>query len=169
MSNNAFIGRVTDVHPHPESDKLDIVTIAGMTNVANRPEPDQPRYKVGDYAVVLTENLILPKWLLKHMHLWDDVKSKGVLAGSKGNRTKARKIAGVLSEVALCKAELDVQTEELESGHRIHRAKIAIPAENDFEGLGLHYAEISKPGEEFAVERYDMNEVMGIEVYQPTA
>lgn len=105
MQGQVIIGRVTDVQPHPDSDKLDIVTIAGKTNVANRPSPDEPRYKIGEYAAVLTEDLILPDWLLHHLDLWDDAKQKGVLAGSKGNRTKARRIAGVLSEVALCKVD----------------------------------------------------------------
>lgn len=103
-----LIGRVTNVQPHPDNDKLrnkmDIVTVSGKTNVANRPSPDQPRYKVGDYAAMLTENLILPDWLLKHLDLWDDEKNKGILAGA-GNRLKPRALGlknKILSEVALC-------------------------------------------------------------------
>jgi hypothetical protein len=72
-------------------------------NVADRPAPETPRYNVGDYAVVLVENLILPKWLLECMDLWNHEKNKGYLAGSQGNRTKARRVAGVLSQVSLCK------------------------------------------------------------------
>jgi hypothetical protein len=105
------------VQPHPKNDelvtKLDIVTISGKINVANRPDPDSPRYQVGDYAIVLTENLILPELLLKHLDLWDKEKGKGYLAGSKGDRTKSRKIQGVLSEVILCKISPD---EELFTG-----------------------------------------------------
>lgn len=103
----AIVAQVTDVKPHPISDNLDVVTIGGKTNVANRPEPNTPRYKVGDYAVMLEDNLILPEWLLKRLDMWNHEKNKGGLAGSKGNRTKGRMIGktetfpGVFSEVAL--------------------------------------------------------------------
>jgi hypothetical protein len=100
------IAQVTSVVPHPDSDKLDIVTIAGKINVANRPAPETPRYKVGDYAIVLEENLILPEKLIKHLHMWDDVKNKGGMAGSKGNRTKGRNVGGIKSEVALCECKV---------------------------------------------------------------
>jgi hypothetical protein len=107
LYGRVFIDQVTSVEPHPQSDTLDIVTIGGQTNVANRPAPDQPRYKTGDYAAVLKENLILPEFLLRDLDLWDEQKQKGRLAGSKGNRTKARNIQGVPSEVALCAATCD--------------------------------------------------------------
>jgi hypothetical protein len=104
------IGTVTEVHPHPNNvnldNKMDIVTILGKTNVATRIGPDQPRYNVGDYAAVIAENLLLPEWLLRHMDLWDEEKSKGFLAGKLGNRTKARVIQGVNSDVALVKMEV---------------------------------------------------------------
>lgn len=110
---SVFVGKVTSVEPHPNSDKLDIVSIIGKTNVANRPAPDQPRYKVGDYAVVLTDNLILPEYLIKHLHMWDYDKNKGGLAGNKGNRTKGRNIGGIPSQVALCAANWDANTQTL--------------------------------------------------------
>ena len=103
----AIVGQVTDVKQHPESETLDNVTINGKINVANRPEPNQPRYKIGDYAVVLEDGLILPEWLLKELDMWNHDKNKGGLAGNKGNRTKGRKIAGVFSEVALYAASID--------------------------------------------------------------
>jgi hypothetical protein len=103
MEPRAIISRVTDVQPHPNSDKLNIVSIGGKINVADQLAPGVPRYQVGDYAIMLVENLILPEWLLKHMGLWNDERGRGLLAGSKGNRTKSRKIVEILSEIALCK------------------------------------------------------------------
>jgi hypothetical protein len=85
---------------------MDIVTINGKTNVADRPVSGEPRYKVGDWAVVLDEGLLLPEWLLRHNDLWDEEKGKGRLAGPKGNRTKARRMANVQSEVALFKVQI---------------------------------------------------------------
>jgi hypothetical protein len=103
MEPRAIISRVTDVQRHPNSDKLNIITIAGKTNIADQPAPGVPRYQIGDYAVVLVDNLLLPEWLLKLMELWNDDRNRGFLAGSKGNRTKSRKIAEIVSDVALCK------------------------------------------------------------------
>jgi hypothetical protein len=117
---SAIIGRVADVQPHAESDTLDVVTIGGHTNVANR-EGSQPRYAVGDFAVMLTENLILPDWLLKHLDLWNEVKGKGYLAGGKGDRTKGRKVAGILSDVALCKIDWSMDESHSLCGHDRHR------------------------------------------------
>lgn len=88
----AIVTKVTDVQPHPRSDTLDVVKLGEVTNVANRARPDTPRYAVGDYAVVLEDNLVLPEWLLKHGDMWNPDKNRGVLAGSKGNRTKSRMI-----------------------------------------------------------------------------
>lgn len=101
----AIIGRVTNVEPHPHSDTLDVISIGGKTNVANREVADTPRYKIGDYAVMLVDDLILPDWLLHHLDLWNTEKAKGYLAGSKGNRTKARNIAGIVSDVAVCRVD----------------------------------------------------------------
>ena len=88
----AIVRQVTDVQPHPKSDSLDVVTIGSVTNVANRPSPDTPRYSIGDYAIILEDNLLLPEWLLKHLDMWNHEKNKGGLAGNKGNRTKGRMI-----------------------------------------------------------------------------
>ncbi len=102
------IGCVTTVSPHPLNEelntKMDIVSIDDNTNVATRVD-GQPRYKVGDYVATIPENMILPEWLLKHLDLWDATKEKGFLAGSKGNRTKARNIKGVVSDVALLRID----------------------------------------------------------------
>jgi hypothetical protein len=109
MKATALVGRVTDVQPHPDNDvlrtRMDIVTISGKTNVATRPEPNEPRYKVGDYAVMLVENTILPDWLIKHLGMWDTAKTKGGLSGKLGNRLRPRSLGvtnKIVSEVALC-------------------------------------------------------------------
>jgi hypothetical protein len=126
----AILGRVTAVTPHPDSNSLDVVTIGGFTNVANRAQADRPRYAVGDYAVILQDNLVLPDWLLRHLDLWDNRKGKGVLAGNRGNRTKGRRIAGVMSDVAL--VAVDWQVDETPYGtivlhqHAMHLPPIAL-------------------------------------------
>lgn len=94
---------IVSVVPHPEAtNPMDIVTTSsGRVNVANRDDPETPRYQYGDTVLVIPENYIIPEWLLKHNHLWNDEKQKGYLKGSKGNRSCTRNMAGVTSEVML--------------------------------------------------------------------
>lgn len=142
----ANIGRVSAVLPHPDSDKLDLVTISGYINVANRPSPDHPRYRVGDLAVLLPENLILPDRLIKHLDMWDNAKDRGGLAGGKGNRTKPRRAGGIMSEVALCKI---VWTD----------GRIVI------EGLDVDHIPTPELVEFHGIEGYNMADVLGIVPY----
>lgn len=96
------IQKITAIEPHPTArNPMDIVTVEdGSRNIANR-EGDEPRDKIGDYVVVVPPDYVVPEDVLKHNDLWDDVKDKGILKGSKGNRTHVRKIADVPSEVML--------------------------------------------------------------------
>lgn len=150
MSENskvlAPIGRVSAVMPHPNSDKLDLITILGYTNVANRPSPDQPRYCVGDLAVVLPENLILPDRLIKHLDMWDHAKNRGGLAGGKGNRTKPRRAADIISEVALCRIAW-------------------IEGRVVIEGLDVDHQPVGLSDDTIIPEGYDMADVLGIIPY----
>lgn len=89
---NVYIRCISEVRPHPWNNNLDIVTVAGRINVASRSKPDLPRYKAGDFAVVLDQNLVVSEDLQKyldHGHVEQD-------------RIKIGLIQGVVSEVALC-------------------------------------------------------------------
>jgi hypothetical protein len=132
----AFVGQVVQVEPHPSIENLDVVSMTGVKifgipwiprNIANREPPDpegdgstEPRYEVGDYAVMLTENMILPDWLLKHLDMWDHEKNKGTCGGSKGNRLRTRKIpnneTGIVSDVALLPVYWTRKTDEMHNG-----------------------------------------------------
>ena len=94
---------VVSVVPHTEANSpMDIVTTSsGRINVANRDDPETPRYQYGDSVLVIPVDYVIPEWLLKHNDLWNEEKGKGYLKGSKGNRSCVRNIAGVASEVML--------------------------------------------------------------------
>jgi len=170
---SAFVARVSQVRPHPDSDKLDIVTVAGFQNVANRPQPDTPRYAVGDYAVVLMEGLILPDELIKHLDMWNHEKNRGGMAGSKGNRTKGRNVAGVMSEVALCRAEWrrseDRSSPEdpsliLQSG----LLNIEVGGELKVSHMMMNICDTTKPdSHEISPEGFDVTAQLGIVVHVP--
>jgi hypothetical protein len=144
---SVFVGKVSAVVAHPDSDKLDLVTIRGFTNVANRPAPNTPRYSVGDHAIVFTENLILPDNIIKHLHMWDYDKNKGGMAGSKGNRTKGRNVGGIRSEVALHAVKWDADANTL---------TIPVEGQDDF------VVNIT-----VALEEYDLAALLGITDYVP--
>jgi len=91
--------RVENVTNHPTRDSLTINTLSdGAIAVSNRNDNGTPRYVIGDLVVRIPERAIVPEWLLKHQHCWDEAKGKGTCAGSKGNRVKNRNFDGIASE-----------------------------------------------------------------------
>ena len=169
------IGRVTEVQPHSTSENLDVVTIAGKVNVANRPAHGRPRYRVGDYAVVLQEGLILPDALIKHLDMWDDVKNKGCLAGGKGNRTKGRRVGGVLSEVALCAVEWEITERQMLDvcpSYLVEYGALTIPGEGGGAMLMQVFLNATNPEKStsrLTPEGYDVAALLGITPYIPPA
>lgn len=97
MTLKATIELVTSVTPHPNSDKMSLVEVAGHTLVSTNLDDGMPRYTAGAFVVYTPENAILPDFLLKEGY-WDEEKGKGILGGNKGNRVKNRKILDVVSD-----------------------------------------------------------------------
>lgn len=83
---------------HPNADRLTIVRIGGYECIANLDENGQFRYKEGDLVVYIPEGGLVPEWLLKKQGMWDETKGKGILAGSGGNRVKAKLLRGIFSQ-----------------------------------------------------------------------
>jgi len=98
----AIIQKVVRVEKHPQADKL---TLNYLDNdkvcVSNLNEDGVPRYTEGDYVVYISENSVMPGWLLKNLDMWDNEKNKGVLSGPNGNIVKPVKIRGVESQGVL--------------------------------------------------------------------
>jgi RNA ligase (TIGR02306 family) len=81
------------IESHPNADAIEIARIGDYQSIVKK---DQ--FKDGDFAVYIPEQAVLPEWLLKDMNFWDEGKQKGMLSGSKGNRVRAIKLCGVLSQ-----------------------------------------------------------------------
>lgn len=95
----AVVVRVENVSNHPTRDGLTVNTLSnGAIAVSNLRDDGSARYAVGDCVVHIPEKSIVPEWLLRHQHCWDDEKGKGTCAGSKGNRVKNRTFDGIVSE-----------------------------------------------------------------------
>lgn len=84
---------VLSVRPHPDADRLDLVTIRGYECVVQKGQ-----FEPGELCLYIPEQAILPEWLMRRIGLWDDEKGHGRLAGSKNNRVKALRLRGIVSQ-----------------------------------------------------------------------
>ena len=99
-----YVHRVSAVREAPGTDTLTLVTLDGFEHelVANKREDGSFRYQPGDLAVAFPEGAILDEPLLRQMGYWDEAKNRGMLAaGSKKNRVKMQRFAGIESRGAM--------------------------------------------------------------------
>ena len=78
---------------HPNADALELTAIGDYRAIVQK-----GLYEDGDLIAYIPEGAIVPEWLLQELGLWDDVKQKGKLAGSAGNRVKCVKLRGIVSQ-----------------------------------------------------------------------
>lgn len=81
------------IESHPNADAIEIARVGDYQSIVRKGQ-----FNDGDLAVYIPEQAVLPEWLLKDMGMWDEAKSKGGLSGSLGNRVRAIKLRGVLSQ-----------------------------------------------------------------------
>lgn len=81
------------VIPHENADSLEIAQVGGYLCVVRKGQ-----FTSGDLAVYIPEQSVIPDWLLKTLGLWDKLKNKGALSGGAGNRVRAMKLRGALSQ-----------------------------------------------------------------------
>jgi len=81
------------IEPHPNADAIEIARIGDYQSVARKGQVQD-----GDLAVYIPEQAVVPEWLLRKMGMYDDERKKGGLAGSAGNRVKAIRLRGVVSQ-----------------------------------------------------------------------
>lgn len=86
-------------------ENLTVVTVDGHEVVANLKEDGSPRWVSGEWVAYIPENAIVPEDVLKERGYWEADAKKGMLAGSKGNRVKARNFAGINSAGLLFKVQ----------------------------------------------------------------
>lgn len=89
--------RVDRVEHHPDADRLSLVYFRGFCTISAKLTDGSHRYAPGDLVVYVPEGAVVPENLLR-MGFWDDAKQKGILAGSNGDRVKALRLRGVVSQ-----------------------------------------------------------------------
>ena len=129
------------VHPHPNADRLEIAQVGDYQSIIGKGYIED-----GDLAVYIPEQAVVPEWLLRELKLWDETKGKGMCAGSAGDRVKAVKLRGILSQGLVLK---------IDQGSDICNAFVSAPTED---GAGVA---------NYVDEGDDVAEFLGITKHQP--
>ncbi len=93
-----------EIEPHPNADAIELARVGGFLSIVKKGD-----FGSGDLAVYIPEQAVLPEWLLKRMGFWDEANGKGKLSGSAGDRVRAMRLRGVLSQGLLLRGQ--AQTE----------------------------------------------------------
>jgi RNA ligase (TIGR02306 family) len=84
--------RIT-IEPHPNADAIEIARVGDFQSIVKKGQ-----FKDGDLAAYLPEAALLPEGVLRALDMWDHANNRGKLHGAAGNRVKAIKLRGVLSQ-----------------------------------------------------------------------
>ena len=79
--------------PHPNAEKLELAQVADYRCVVGK-----DLYKTGDLVAYIPEAAVIPEDQLQFFGYWSEANGKGLLAGSKGDRVKAVKLRGEVSQ-----------------------------------------------------------------------
>lgn len=81
------------IEPHPNADAIEIARVGDYQSIVKKGQ-----FSDGELAVYIPEQAVLPQWLLEELGFWNETTQKGGLSGSLGNRVRAIKLRGVLSQ-----------------------------------------------------------------------
>jgi RNA ligase (TIGR02306 family) len=81
------------IEPHPNGDQIELARVGDYLSVVKKGQ-----FKDDDLAVYIPEQSVLPEWMLKQLGFWDEVNGKGKLSGGPGNRVRAARLRGVVSQ-----------------------------------------------------------------------
>ena len=79
--------------PHPNAEKLELAQVADYRCVVGK-----DLYKTGDLVAYIPEAAVIAEDQLQFFGYWNEAEGKGLLAGSKGDRVKAVKLRGEVSQ-----------------------------------------------------------------------
>jgi len=97
MSNFAVpVKCIRAIEPHPNADAIELAVIDGYRSIVKK-----GTFRQGDLVAYIPESAQLPEWLLRQLGFWDAEKGRGKLNGKEGNRVKAIRLRGELSQ-GLC-------------------------------------------------------------------
>lgn len=99
------------IEKHPNADAIELAHVGGYVSIVKKGQ-----FQDGDLAVYIPEQSLVPQYLLEQMGFWDPMNGKGGLSGSGGNRVRAIKLRGVLSQGLLLDGVMVADRERLVLG-----------------------------------------------------
>jgi RNA ligase (TIGR02306 family) len=81
------------IEPHPNADQIEICRVGDFQSIVRKGD-----FSNGDLAIYIPEQAVVPEWLLKTMNMWEEERQKGHLHGAAGNRVKAIRLRGIVSQ-----------------------------------------------------------------------
>jgi RNA ligase (TIGR02306 family) len=87
------VKKILAIEPHLNADAIEFAMIDGYRSIVKKGE-----YEAGDLIAYIPEAAVLPESILKLLGFWDEEKQCGKLTGKLGNRVKAIKLRGELSQ-----------------------------------------------------------------------
>ena len=90
------VTRIAAIEPIPNADAIELAVVGDFRSVVKKGE-----FAADDLAVYIPESAILPEWLLRSMGFWNAEKNAGTLHGAAGDRLKALRLRGCLSQGVL--------------------------------------------------------------------
>lgn len=100
-----LIRTVDDVLDHPNADRLSLLRILGYEAIAAKNEDGSHRFSPGEPICYIPEAALVPEDVLKAKGYWNTEKDVGMLAGKLGNRVKAMRLRGILSQGLVLKLQ----------------------------------------------------------------
>jgi RNA ligase (TIGR02306 family) len=97
---------IDSVYDHPNADRLSICRIRGYEAITNKDENGNHRFAAGELIVYVPENAVIPLDVLKDRGYCNE-NGQGMLAGSQGNRVRAIRLRGVVSQGLVWKVKTD--------------------------------------------------------------
>jgi len=81
------------IKEHPNADAIELAVVGDYVSIVRKGE-----FKTGDLAVYIPEAALVPQVVLEKIGLWDTENDKGRLAGKNGDRVKAIRLRGIMSQ-----------------------------------------------------------------------
>ena len=81
------------IETHPNADAIEIARVGDYQSIVKKGQ-----FQDGTLAIYIPEQSVVPESILREMGMWDEFKGKGGLAGTLGNRVKAIKLRGIVSQ-----------------------------------------------------------------------
>lgn len=85
--------RIDAIEAHPNADAIEIAVVGGYRCIVRKGQ-----FLAQTPAVYISEQSVVPEGILRRIGLWDEAAGKGRLAGARGNRVKAVRLRGELSQ-----------------------------------------------------------------------